>query len=666
MFTAGGLFAFRESEFSTEAKNLMKRFADVFQLSFTRHLDLKKAEAQAREAQIEVSLEKVRSKAMAMHSSEDLALTIDHFFKELKILNIKAIRCGVGIKDGESRIVDVTGTSATEKGDDIKIIGKLRLTGHPILDRIYEALQVQEEYFPVLRGDEINEYYKVMNPDIEFPNFSKDDIQYGYYFHYQEGGVFAWTTKELLEEEINIFRRFKSVLSLTYRRYLDLKDAEAKTREALIETALERVRSKTMAMQKSNELAQTAAHLFAQLSEVGITPYRCTIAIVDKNQRSLKFWSTTKSGNVIPTSTQIPVDGHFVLKDMFDGWNTQKEGHNIKLIGKERIVWTKYIQNYVPFDEYKPQNIDENSLMEEIAIFNLFYFRQGFFIVHTLENLHSISQQTIQRFAYVFEQTYTRFQDLENAEKQNKLIQAENERKTQELEEARDLQLAMLPNKLPQLPNLDIAVYMKTATEVGGDYYDFHVCDDGILTGVIGDATGHGMKAGTIVTITKSMFNSLASEKNILDTFAKISKVIKDMKFRQLSMCLMMFKIENNKFLCSSAAMPPALIYRKSNKSIEEILMKGMPLGSINNFPYVLKETELQSGDTILLMRDGFPELMDEKKGMYGYERTKSIFLSLGEKEPEEIVEHLKNSASDWVNDNDPDDDVTFVVIKVK
>ncbi|MCW8848945.1 MAG: triple tyrosine motif-containing protein, partial [Melioribacteraceae bacterium] len=63
----------------------------------------------------------------------------------------------------------------------------------------------------------------------------------------------------------------------------------------------------------------------------------------------------------------------------------------------------------------------------------------------------------------------------EVAETKALIVQAENERKTKELEEARDLQLSMLPRNLPQLPNLDIAVYMKTATEVGGDYYDFHI-----------------------------------------------------------------------------------------------------------------------------------------------------------------------------------------------
>ena len=254
----------------------------------------------------------------------------------------------------------------------------------------------------------------------------------------------------------------------------------------------------------------------------------------------------------------------------------------------------------------------------------------------------------------------------EAAELQSRAIQAENDRKTKELEEARELQLSMLPEDLPNLPNLDIAVYMQTATEVGGDYYDFHVGMDGTLTVVVGDATGHGMKAGTMVTTTKSLFNILAPNPDILTTFSEISRVIKGMKFHQLSMCLMLLKIKGDQLYISSAAMPPALIYREKNKTVDEIMAKGMPLGTMNNFPYKRKETKLNSGDTILLFSDGLPELVNGSEEMYGYDRTKDEFQSVGEKTPEEIVSHFKNSASQWVNGNDPDDDVTFVVIKVK
>ncbi len=75
---------------------------------------------------------------------------------------------------------------------------------------------------------------------------------------------------------------------------------------------------------------------------------------------------------------------------------------------------------------------------------------------------------------------------MHETEMRAQLAEAENERKSKELEEARQLQLSMLPKELPQLPSLDIAVYMKTATEVGGDYYDFNVGMDGTLTVVIG------------------------------------------------------------------------------------------------------------------------------------------------------------------------------------
>jgi sigma-B regulation protein RsbU (phosphoserine phosphatase) len=173
------------------------------------------------------------------------------------------------------------------------------------------------------------------------------------------------------------------------------------------------------------------------------------------------------------------------------------------------------------------------------------------------------------------------------------------------------------------------------------------------------------MKAGTVVTITKSLFNSMAAYASILGTFNKISQVLKGMKFRHLAMCLIMIKIKGNRLSMSSAAMPPALIYRAKNNSIEEILLKGMPLGTMSKFPYKKIENHVNSGDRILLYSDGLPELANENNEMYGYDRIKDEFHSVGDKEPEGIVEHLKNSASQWADGKEPDDDVTFVVIKV-
>ena len=255
---------------------------------------------------------------------------------------------------------------------------------------------------------------------------------------------------------------------------------------------------------------------------------------------------------------------------------------------------------------------------------------------------------------------------IKEAQLRAQLAETENERKTKELEEARQLQLSMLPKVLPQLPNLDIAVYMKTATEVGGDYYDFNVGMDGTLTVVLGDATGHGMRAGTMVTSAKSLFNSYSANPDILFTFREMTRCIKQMQFQSLAMCMTMLKIQNHKLVMSSAGMPPVYIYRNKHKTIEEHLMEGMPLGTMDNFPYVLKEMELLTGDTILLMSDGFPELQNQESEIFGYKRARNSFEEVAEKEPEHIITYLKEGGSRWVNDRDPDDDVTFVVIKVK
>jgi serine phosphatase RsbU (regulator of sigma subunit) len=246
------------------------------------------------------------------------------------------------------------------------------------------------------------------------------------------------------------------------------------------------------------------------------------------------------------------------------------------------------------------------------------------------------------------------------------LLEAENERKSKELEEARALQLSMLPKELPQLSNLDIAVYMQTATEVGGDYYDFHVSMDGTLTVVIGDATGHGMKAGTMVTTAKSLFNSYAPNPDILFSFREITRCIKQMNFEKLSMCMTMLKIKGNKLQLSTAGMPPSFIFRKDTRVMEEHLFRAMPLGTMQEFPYELKDTTLRPGDTILLLSDGLPELENANGEIYGYKRIRNGFEEVAEKSPEEIVSYLKNEGARWVNRKDPEDDVTFVVIKLK
>lgn len=244
--------------------------------------------------------------------------------------------------------------------------------------------------------------------------------------------------------------------------------------------------------------------------------------------------------------------------------------------------------------------------------------------------------------------------------------QAENERRARELEEARALQLSMLPSRVPQLTNLEIAAYMKPATEVGGDYYDFHVDEDGTLTVAVGDAAGHGLKAGTMVTATKSLFNNLASQKEITEIFKETSTALKRMNLRGLFMAMTMLKIKDDTLRIGSAGMPSALIYRAATRRVEEIAIKAMPLGSVSNFSYKQQELSLSEGDAVVLLSDGFPEMFNKAGEMLGFDKAGEVLSEVAEAPPHEIIERFIKVGEAWAEGRAPNDDITFVVLKVK
>jgi serine phosphatase RsbU (regulator of sigma subunit) len=247
-----------------------------------------------------------------------------------------------------------------------------------------------------------------------------------------------------------------------------------------------------------------------------------------------------------------------------------------------------------------------------------------------------------------------------------KALEIQNERQARELEEARELQLSMLPTVVPDHPSVDIEAYMKTATEVGGDYYDFHVSDDGTLTVAIGDATDHGARAGTMVTAVKSLFNILVEDGNLDNVMARATNALKRMQLGQLYMAMAMVKIEESTMRIAGAGMPEALIHRAATNQLESVSMSGMPLGSLTEYPYEVSDIQLQPNDTVLLMSDGFAERFSPDGEMFGYERAKEAFFESASGSPAEIVAHLVQISDKWAKNDAQTDDMTFVVMKAK
>jgi len=252
------------------------------------------------------------------------------------------------------------------------------------------------------------------------------------------------------------------------------------------------------------------------------------------------------------------------------------------------------------------------------------------------------------------------------AEAEARVLRIENERAAHELEEARSLQLSMLPEHLPSPPNLEIATYMKTASEVGGDYYDFDLAADGTLTVAIGDATGHGTRAGTMVTATKVLFNLLAAEPDGVKVLKESTRIIRQLNMQNLFMALALAKLKGSHLEIAGAGMPPTLIRRAGTNDVEEVHLEGAPLGSFSDFPYQAASVELLPGDTIVMMSDGLPEMIGDDDEVFGYDRVGSILKDSGPLSPQGIIDRYSEVAEDWANGRPQDDDMTMIVMRLK
>jgi len=280
-----------------------------------------------------------------------------------------------------------------------------------------------------------------------------------------------------------------------------------------------------------------------------------------------------------------------------------------------------------------------------------------------LKHVDKISQANELVFTQVLQELNLLSSQLSD---QNKQLSQENQRKSRELEEARQIQLALLPQHLPDLPRIQMAVFMQTATEVGGDYYDFMIQNDGTFTLAIGDATGHGLKAGMMVASTKSLFMTMAQETEPAQLLEKLSRAIKTLGFRRIFMAMSIAQLREQTLTFSSAGMPFPLVYHAKEQTLSELEVRGVPLGSFIGFPYTQHSLTLYPQDMILFMSDGLYECFNVHQEMLNDQLIKALFRKHAEKSPAHVINALQQATTSWCMGRPPHDDITLVALQMK
>ena len=402
-----------------EMHDVFKRFAKVFEQTYTRFLDLQKAEAQAREAEIELSLERIRSKAMAMHGSGDILATTTTAFEELQKLGIHSIRCGIGLLSKNSMDAQVYAAATDSNGIFQTLVGVRDMNDHPSLTRQYQSWLKKKNIVEVLQDEELTSYYNKLffqsSPTTTIPQ-SFDKKQYGYYFSFADGLFYSWSDQPYSDNEKNILNRFNAIVALTFRRFLDLQKAEAQAREAQIQLALERVRARTMAMQRSEELEQCAVLLFQQINELGINAWSAGFSIWQENDTYFIGYNTNPTGG-IGAPFRIPLTEDVFFKTIREAKRSGEEFLVFESEGKSLVETYRYMDTLPVVGEVMRGIVSAGYELPKYQVTHCGFFPEGHLMFITLEPQPE-AWDIFKRFTKVFEQTYTRFIDLQKAEEQ--------------------------------------------------------------------------------------------------------------------------------------------------------------------------------------------------------------------------------------------------------
>ncbi|MBL7861871.1 MAG: nuclear transport factor 2 family protein, partial [Cyclobacteriaceae bacterium] len=230
-----------------------------------------------RELAIEAAMEKVRARSLAMQKPEELAEVAEVLRKEMGAL---------GVEELETSSIYIVNENETSECwyaiKDVRGKNKKLVTDHMTLrlDETWVGREMQKFYRSkqtrtsiLMRGKNRKEWINYCA--------DKSSVLQGYYggeipertYHllkFSNGFMGAASPAEISAESWDLLQRATAVFSFAYKRFSDLQKAEAQAKEAQIQLALERVRARTMAMQKSEELPEAAALLFQQVQSLGM------------------------------------------------------------------------------------------------------------------------------------------------------------------------------------------------------------------------------------------------------------------------------------------------------------------------------------------------------------------------------------------------------------
>ena len=387
-------------------------------------MDLQKAEAQAREAQIEGALERVRSKTMAMHNSEDLEDIVVSLFDEVLNLGLdKSIRCGIGILEGHEGMETRSVNSNSDGSVDLKV-GMLNMTIHPMLVGLKKAWKKgSKRYSYEYTGKDVRKYYEALNNEPEYPfNANLETLpeqEFHQSFFYSSGILFTFSETPISEKSARILARFAAVFGQTYRRFLDLQTAEAQAREATKQASLDRVRGQIASMRSTADLNRITPLVWNELTTMGVPFIRCGVFIIDEPTEIVQAYLSAPDGHSLGV-LHLRFNADPMTESTVTHW---RKGSIFKKHWnqEEFISWTQSLME-------QGQISDKNTYQDaadppESLDLHFIPFTQGMLYVGDENPLNDEQIDLVQSLADAFAIAYARYEDFTKLEKAKQSVE---------------------------------------------------------------------------------------------------------------------------------------------------------------------------------------------------------------------------------------------------
>ncbi|CAH2030941.1 SpoIIE family protein phosphatase [Trichlorobacter ammonificans] len=242
---------------------------------------------------------------------------------------------------------------------------------------------------------------------------------------------------------------------------------------------------------------------------------------------------------------------------------------------------------------------------------------------------------------------------------------AVKERMAGELSVAHDLQMAILPHELPELPGLEIAGCCVPAREVGGDFYDARLLADGRLFFVIGDVSGKGVPAALYMAMAVTLARAGAGDDcDPAELLGRINRELcrgNDSCMFATILCGIIDPNSGMVRLANAGHTPPA-IRRADGTCVFQRLSPGLVAGYLEDFTYVEEQVTLIAGDTLILYTDGVTEAMSGAGELFGEARLLAA-LSGGTGGAGELLRKVEEAVAAFADAASQSDDLTMLAL---